>query len=107
MVYAEKGNRVKSIEDEHIDYYVEQGYRIVSEAGVVLQEAIPTGAPELRLAYKEHTKTIKALNETIAQLKAKVSSLESELQAKAQQPEPVKETAQPVSSKRSRKSVSE
>lgn len=85
MLYAEKGNKVKAINESQIETCVEQGYKIVNEQGVLIRDTIPTGVTELRLAYKEHEKTINALKKANAELTEKIATLESELsEAKAQ-----------------------
>ena len=72
MLYAEKGNKVKTIDESQIDACVAQGYTIINEHGAVIKETIPTGLAELRLAYTKNT-------EEIAQLKATINRLEAEL----------------------------
>ena len=69
-IYAERGNRVKTISESDIQKYVEQGYTITNGQGTVLQETVPTDVPTLRLAYKQHIDEIKRLKDEITELKA-------------------------------------
>lgn len=82
-IFAQKGNKVRQIEESQVAYYVEQGYKIVDERGAVLKETVPTDINELRLAYREHIQTIE-------NLKSQIASLQQELQQKVAKP--VKET---------------
>ena len=80
MLYAEKGNKVKEIDESMIESCVEQGYKIVDERGNLIKDTIPTDLPTLKLAYKKH-------EQTISDLKAKIEALESEVQElKSKQP---------------------
>lgn len=81
MLYAEKGNKVKEIDESMIQSCVEQGYRVVDEHGNLVQDTIPTDTATLKLAYKQHEEiireqkaTILALESEIAELKAKKST---------------------------------
>ena len=82
MLYAEKGNKVKEIDESMIQSCVEQGYRVVNEAGVVIQETIPTDMATLKLAYKQHTELIKEQKATILALEAELAELKSAKQEK-------------------------
>ncbi len=79
MLFAEKGNRVKRIEESEIQRYVEQGYEITDGMGTVIRETVPTDLPSLKLAYLQH-------KETINQLTQKVAELEAELKAAKAKP---------------------
>ena len=70
MIYAERGNKVITIREDAIEKYVQQGYIIKDESGVVLRETIPTDVPNLRKAYIEHKKEIESLRQQIEELKA-------------------------------------
>jgi len=91
MLLAEKGNKVKEINESQIEACVQQGYRIVNERGQVIQETVPTDLNSLKLAYKNNTETIKALKrdnqslkESIESFKLTIANLEKELaEAKA------------------------
>ena len=101
MLYAEKGNKVKEINESMIESCVQQGYRIVNGAGVVIRETIPTNPAELRLAYTKHEEKIKALNQQIANYEAKIVSLEAQLaEATSEISTPVEKESKP---KRTRK----
>lgn len=82
MLYAEKGNKVKEIDESMVQSCVEQGYRIVNEAGVVIQETIPTDMATLKLAYKQHTELIEQQKATILALEAELEELKSTKQEK-------------------------
>ena len=73
MVYAEKGNKVKRIDESEIKKYAEKGFKIKNESGEVVQETIPTDVSSLRIAYKAHIDEIKALKAEIADLKAQLA----------------------------------
>ena len=111
MLFAEKGNKVKEIDESMIESCVSQGFKIVDERGRLIQDTIPMDMPTLKLAYKNHEDTIKKLKAENTELKAgnaeltaKVARLEAELQeAKAK---PVQEVASKTS-KKSSKSMSE
>ena len=98
MLYAEKGNKVKEIDESMIESCVQQGYRVVDERGTIIQDTIPTDMASLKLAYKKHVDTIKAL-------KAEVDSLKAELQAL--KTKPVQEVASKTSKGKSSKTTSE
>lgn len=91
MLLAEKGNKVKEINESQIEACVQQGYRIVNERGQVIQETVPTDLATLKLAYRQNAETIKALkidNQSLKaendSLRATIASLEKELdEAKA------------------------
>ena len=80
MLYAVKGNKEKTIDESMIESCVQQGYKIVDERGAVIRETVPTDLASLKLAYKKHEETIKALKSTNAELIAKIRSLEAELE---------------------------
>jgi len=82
MIYAQKDNRVVKIDEESIERYANQGYKIVDDKGAVIRETIPADVPNLQRAYREHTKEI-------AELKAEVDALKAELE-KAQSAKAVK-----------------
>ena len=73
MICAEKGNRVRQIEESEIQKYVEQGYTITDGKGTVIKETVPTDLNSLKLAYVQH------INE-IAVLKGKIDILAKELE---------------------------
>lgn len=77
MLYAEKGNKVKEIDESMIDSCVEQGYKIVDERGNLIKDTIPTDLPTLKLAYTKHEKTIKELRATIESLEIEVQELKA------------------------------
>ena len=79
MIYAEKGNRVRQINESEIQQYVEQGYKITNGRGTVLKETVPTDVMSLRLAYQKHTAEIEDLKKQLAQL----TSENEQLKAKA------------------------
>jgi len=70
MIYAEKGNRVRQINENDVDRYVELGYKITDGNGTLIKNCVPTDVAELKLAYVEHVKQIE-------ELKALVLSLQS------------------------------
>lgn len=76
MLLAEKGNKVKEINESQIESCVQQGYRIVNERGQVIQETVPTDLNSLKLAYKNNTETIKKLKAENQLLKESKESLE-------------------------------
>ena len=76
MLYAEKGNKVKEIDESMIESCVEQGYKIVNEVGTVIKDSVPTDTASLKLAYRKHEETIKALEAENKALKAKIAELE-------------------------------
>ena len=78
MVFAEKGNRVRRIDESEIQRYAEQGYEITDGKGTVLRETVPTDVPNLKLAYIEHTKEIAELKAQIAALTAENKALKTE-----------------------------
>ena len=73
MVYAEKGNKVKKIDESEIAKYAEKGFKIKDTQGNVLQETIPTDVASLRIAFKAHIDEIKALKAEIDDLKAQLA----------------------------------
>ena len=85
MLYAEKGNKVKNIDESQIDACVAQGYTIVDETGRVVRETIPTGLAELRLAYTQNAEEIAKLKSQIVALEAELASAQAALAAKATQ----------------------
>lgn len=78
MLYAVKGNKEKTIDESMIESCLSQGYDIVNEQGVVIKETIPTDLPSLKLAYRKHEDTIKALQAENDKLKAELDALKSE-----------------------------
>ena len=94
ILYAEKGNKVKEIDESMIETCVQQGYRIVDANGRLIQDTIPTDKESLALAYKQNAETIKGLKAEVQSLKdinetlnATVVSLRKELEdVKASQP---------------------
>lgn len=83
MLYAEKGNKVKNIDESQIDACVAQGYTIVDESGRVVKETIPTGLAELRLAYTKNAEEISQLKARIVALEAELASAQAALATKA------------------------
>ena len=83
MLYAEKGNKVKEIDESMIQSCVEQGYRIVNERGVVIQDTIPTDLASLKLAYKKHEDIIQEQKATILALQSEIQELKAVKQEKA------------------------
>ena len=88
MLYAEKGNKVKEINESMIEACVEQGYKIVNERGEVIQDTIPTDLPTLKLAYKQHTALIREQKATILALEAELKELKATKQVKPVQEKP-------------------
>lgn len=94
ILYAEKGNKVKEIDESMIETCVQQGYKIVDAQGRLIQDTIPTDKDTLSLAYKQNAETIKklkaevqSLKETNEALNATIVNLKKELEdAKASQP---------------------
>ena len=78
MIYAEKGNRVRQINESEVQQYVEQGYKITDGRGTVLKETVPTDAMSLRLAYQKHTAEIEQLTKQVAQLTQENADLKAE-----------------------------
>ena len=68
-VYAQSGNRVKKIDEDEIQRYVEQGYKVIDAKGTVLNDAVPNDIQELKLAYRQHVDEIKSLKSEVERLK--------------------------------------
>jgi len=83
MLYAEKGNKVKTIDESQIDACVARGYTVVNEYGTVVKETIPTGVAELRLAYTKNAEEIDQLKATIAKLEAELAVAQAEVVKKS------------------------
>lgn len=81
MVYAERGNRVLEIPEELIQRYVDQGYKIVTKSGVVLQDTIPSDLPTLTLEYKKRLEEVKSLKAQLDNAKAEINKLNTEIEA--------------------------
>ena len=77
MLYAERGNKVVSINEDLIAKYVSQGYTIKDAMGTVVQETVPIDVPNLRKSYVEQTAKIKALETENAELKRQIAELKS------------------------------
>ena len=92
MIYAERGNKVINIKEESIQKYVEQGFKIYDDNGVVLSDTIPTDIPSLKKAYAEHKAEIESLKAENEQLKAQIAELSAKPAKKVEKPE-VAETA--------------
>lgn len=99
MLFAEKGNRVKEIDESMIESCLQQGYRIVNAYGKVIRDTIPTDAANLKLAYTKHEETIKELKAQIEELTAKNAELEMQLK-KATETVAESETAKPTRRKK-------
>lgn len=84
-IFAQKGNKVRQIEESQIAYYVEQGFKIVDEKGAVLKETVPTDINELRLAYREHIQTIELLKNRIALLEKELQQAKAAKQPAAKE----------------------
>lgn len=87
VLYAEKGNKVKEIDESMIEACVQQGYRVVDAAGRLIKDTVPTDKESLALAYKQNAETIKNLKaenqflkETNATLSAENANLKKELE---------------------------
>ena len=98
MIYAEKGNRVKRINEADIQAYVDEGYTITDGQGTVLRETVPTDIATLRLAFTKKSEEINALKAEIERLKAENKALAERATAP---------TAQPTVTRRGRKKDSE
>ena len=75
-VYAQSGNRVKKIDEDEIQRYVEQGYKVIDAKGTVLNDAVPNDIQELKLAYRQHVDEIKSLKSEVERLKKQLVNLE-------------------------------
>jgi hypothetical protein len=74
MVYVEKANKVRRVNESEVQRYLDLGYNVTDGKGNILQECVPTDLGKLKAAYTEH-------KNTIAELQAKVVELENELAA--------------------------
>ena len=81
MIYAEKGNRVHRIEEQDIQKYVSQGYKITDGKCTVLKETVPTDVPTLRLEYTRHKAAIESLTAQVNALTAENVALKAELES--------------------------
>lgn len=98
ILYAEKGNKVKEIDESMIEACVQQGYRVVDAHGRLIQDTIPTDKDTLTLAYKQNAETIKALKVENQSLKEANSALNTMVANLKKELEDAK-TAQSTSSK--------
>ena len=73
MVKVRKANVVLRVPDAEIQKYVDNGYDVYNAQGVVVQAATPSDINELKKAYVQHINEIKALKNTIEQLKVQVA----------------------------------
>lgn len=94
MIYAEQGNRVKVIQENEIQRYVEKGYTITDGMGTVIRETVPTDMASLRLAYVDHQKEIKELKERIAELESALVEAQSKKTKPVQPVQEDNETAE-------------
>lgn len=83
MIYAERGNRVRQINEADIERYTSQGYTIKDDSGNIVKECIPTDMATLKLAYTQHTATIKQLTDKIEELTKEIESLKKAKAPKA------------------------
>lgn len=79
VLYAEKGNKVKEIDESQIEACVQQGYKVVDAHGRLIQDTIPTDKETLTLAYKQNAETIKSLKAENQSLKATNETLTAEI----------------------------
>ena len=106
MLFAEKGNRVKEIDESMIESCLQQGYRIVNAYGKVIRDTIPTDVANLKLAYTKHEETIKELKAQIEELTAKNAELEMQLK-NATESVAANETAETETAKPTRRKKAE
>ena len=83
MFYAERGNKVVSINEESIQKYAEQGYTILNEAGAVVKSTVPVDIPNLKKSYVEQSEKIKTLETENATLKQQIADLQAALAVKS------------------------
>jgi hypothetical protein len=72
MLFAQRSNRVHSIQPNEIEKYLNLGYNIVDNKGVILYEAMPEDVMGLKVAFKRHV-------EEIAKLKADVEAYKAQM----------------------------
>ena len=73
MARVERGNVVLHVKDYEVQHYVKLGYNVTDESGNIIKESIPTDVGTLQRAYIENMKRIEELENTIAELTAKLS----------------------------------
>ncbi len=73
MAIVERGNVQLTIDDDVIDLYLAKGYNVVDGKGGIIKECLPNDIKTLQHAYIENKKTIKSLQNEIADLRARLS----------------------------------
>lgn len=77
MARVERGNVVLQVDERDVDYYINMGYSLTDDNGNVLKKAIPSNVGELQKAYLEHIQRISELENTVAELTAKLTAKKS------------------------------
>ena len=67
MATVIKGNTMLTIPDNRLADYLERGYDIANNAGIVIKKAIPTDTAELQKLYTEQVAKIANLEKQVAE----------------------------------------
>lgn len=73
-IKVRRGNVMLTVPDYQRGEYLAKGFDIVDNAGIVVENSIPTDPNVLKRAYVEHLALIKAKDAEIASLKAKINT---------------------------------
>ena len=81
MVKVRRANVILRVKEADVPNYLNMGYSVIGENGEILTEAIPVDVHVLQAAWVDNKKKIEELEQTNAELKAKLAKAEKAAKA--------------------------
>lgn len=77
LIPVERGNVVLKVPEYDVQRYIDQGYSLLDENGVVIKQSIPREVGALQKAFVDHIREIESLKKQVDELQKQLAKKKS------------------------------